>query len=59
MSAPSIQSDVGGCATSTERQVLDAAIALAPTISLERVLNEAAQQIRRVASVRRGRNRPL
>ena len=30
--------------------MLDAAIALAPTISLERVLNEAAQQIRRVAS---------
>lgn len=35
---------------STDRQVLEAAIALAPTISLERVLNEAAQQIRRVAS---------
>jgi signal transduction histidine kinase len=50
MSAPSIQSVVGGSAASTERQVLDAAIALAPTISLERVLNEAAQQIRRVAS---------
>jgi two-component system sensor histidine kinase HydH len=50
MSAPSIQSDVGGSAASTERQALDAAIALAPTISLERVLNEAAQQIRRVAS---------
>lgn len=50
MSAPSIQSDVGGSAASTERQMLDAAIALAPTISLQRVLNEAAQQIRRVAS---------
>jgi signal transduction histidine kinase len=50
MSAPSIQSDVGGSVASTERQMLDAAIALAPTISLQRVLNEAAQQIRRVAS---------
>ena len=50
MSAPSIQSEVGTSQTSTDRQVLDAAIALAPTISIERVLNEAAQQIRRVAS---------
>src|SRR5437773_11304453 len=49
MSAPSIQSEVGGSPTSTDRQVLDAAIALAPTISLERVLHESAQQIRRVA----------
>jgi len=50
MSAPAIQPAVGGIVASTERQVLDAAIALAPTISLERVLIEAAQQIRRVAS---------
>ena len=49
MSAPSMQSEVGTSQTSTDRRVLDAAIALAPTISLERVLNEAAQQIRRVA----------
>src|SRR5690349_498317 len=49
MSAPSIQSELGTSQTSTDRQVLEAAIALAPTISLERVLNEAAQQIRRVA----------
>lgn len=49
MSAPSIHAEVGRSQTSTERQVLDAAIALAPTISLERVLNEAAQQIRHVA----------
>ena len=50
MSAPSTHLEVGGNASSTERQVLDAAIALAPTISLERVLHEAAQQIRRVAA---------
>lgn len=49
MSAPSIRSEAGGSQTSTDRQVLDAAIALAPTVSLERVLNESAQQIRRVA----------
>ncbi|HEY7235727.1 MAG TPA: ATP-binding protein [Gemmatimonadaceae bacterium] len=49
MSAPSIQSEVGGVPLSADRQVLDAAIALAPTISLERVLHEAVQQIRRVA----------
>jgi signal transduction histidine kinase len=50
MSAPAIQPGVGGSGASTERQALDAAIALAPTISLERVLIEAAQQIRRVAN---------
>src|SRR5262245_18796784 len=49
MSAPSIPTEVGGVQLSTDRQVLDAAIALAPTISLERVLHEAVQQIRRVA----------
>lgn len=49
MSAPSIQSDVGGPPVSLDRQVLDAAIALAPTISLERALHEVAQQVRRVA----------
>ena len=49
MSAPSIRSEVGGVPLSADRQVLDAAIALAPTISLERVLHEAVQQIRRVA----------
>ncbi|HZI40671.1 MAG TPA: ATP-binding protein [Gemmatimonadaceae bacterium] len=50
MSAPSIQPDVGSSAPNTDRQVLDAAIALAPAISLEHVLQEAAQQIRRVAN---------
>src|SRR5689334_5570064 len=50
MSAPSIQPDVGSSAPITDRQVLDAAIALAPAISLEHVLQEAAQQIRRVAN---------
>jgi len=49
MSAPSIESDVGGPPVSLDRQVLDAAIALAPTISLERALHEVAQQVRRVA----------
>lgn len=49
MSAPSIQSDVGGLPASTDRQVLDAAIALAPAISLERALHEVAQQVRRAA----------
>jgi signal transduction histidine kinase len=47
MSAPSIQPDLSGPSLSTERQALDAAIALAPTISIERVLEEVAQQLRR------------
>jgi signal transduction histidine kinase len=49
MSAPPFQSDSGIPTAGAERQVLDAAIALAPTISLERVVHETAQQLRRVA----------
>lgn len=48
MSAPPFQPDSGIPAAGAERQVLDAAIALAPTISLERVVHETAQQLRRV-----------
>jgi signal transduction histidine kinase len=47
MSASSTQPDAGGPVVGTERQVLDVAIALAPTISLERVLRETTQQLRR------------
>ena len=50
MSAPPFQSDSGIPAAGAERQVLDAAIALAPTISLERVVHETAQQLRRVVA---------
>jgi signal transduction histidine kinase len=49
MSAPPFQSDSGIPNAGAERQVLDAAIALAPTISLERVVHETAQQLRRAA----------
>lgn len=49
MSAPSIQPDLNATPLSPERQLLDAAIALAPTISLDRVLQELAQQLRRIA----------
>ena len=48
MSAPPFQPDSGIPTAGAERQVLDAAIALAPTISLERVVHETAQQLRRV-----------
>ena len=47
MSASSIGPDTGAVPTGTDRHVLDAAIALAPTISLERVVHETAQQLRR------------
>jgi len=47
MSAPSLQSDSGAAPVAAERRMLDAAIALAPTISLERVAHETAQQLRR------------
>jgi two-component system sensor histidine kinase HydH len=47
MSAPSLQSDSGAAPVAAERYMLDAAIALAPTISLERVAHETAQQLRR------------
>ncbi|HEY2852609.1 MAG TPA: ATP-binding protein [Gemmatimonadaceae bacterium] len=50
MSAPPFQSDSGIPTAGAERQVLDAAIALAPTISLERVVHETAQQLRRVVA---------
>lgn len=49
MSAPSIQPDLNATPLSPERQLLDAAIALAPTISVGRVLQEVSQQLRRVA----------
>lgn len=47
MSAPSTQAVASGSIVGTERLALDAAIALASTISLERVLQETAQQLRR------------
>jgi signal transduction histidine kinase len=47
MSAPSLQSDSGTAPVAAERHMLDAAAALAPTISLERVAQETAQQLRR------------
>jgi signal transduction histidine kinase len=49
MSAPSIQPDLSAPAPSPERQLLDATIALASTISVERVAQELLQQLRRVA----------
>ena len=45
-----MQPELGTTVPSTERQVLDAAIALAPTISMERVLQELSQQLHRVSS---------
>jgi signal transduction histidine kinase len=50
MSAPSVQSDSGATPVAAERHVLDAAIALAPTISLERVVHETAQQLHRATA---------
>src|SRR3954469_20816308 len=50
MSAPSTQPDAGGSILGTERHALDAAIALAPAISLDRVLQETAQQLRRTVT---------
>lgn len=49
MSAPPTQSDLNTTLASPERQLLDAAMALAPTISVEGVLQELAQQLRRIA----------
>jgi signal transduction histidine kinase len=49
MSAPPTQSDLNATFASPERQLLDAAMALAPTIAVDRVLQEVTQQLRRVA----------
>src|SRR3954464_15953255 len=46
MSASSIGPDAGAVPSVTDRRVLDAALALAPTISRERVAQETAQQLR-------------
>jgi signal transduction histidine kinase len=48
MSAPPTQSDLNAAVSSPERQLLDAALALAPTISVDRVLQELVQQLRRL-----------
>jgi len=50
MSASSLGPDTGAVASGADRHVLDAAIALAPTISRERVAQETAQQLRRAVS---------
>lgn len=50
MSASSIDPDTGAVPSGADRHVLDAAIALAPTISRERVAHETAQQLRRAVS---------
>jgi signal transduction histidine kinase len=50
MSASSIGPDAGAVPSATDRRVLDAALALAPTISRERVAQETAQQLRRAVS---------
>jgi len=50
MSASSLGPDTGAVTSGADRHVLDAAIALAPTISRERVAHETAQQLRRAAS---------
>jgi signal transduction histidine kinase len=47
MSASSIGADTGGVPSASDHYVLDVAIALAPTISRERVVHETAQQLRR------------
>jgi signal transduction histidine kinase len=49
MSAPSIEPNLVSASQTAERQVLDAATALAPTISVDRVVQELAMQLRRVA----------
>ena len=50
MSASSLGPDTGTVPSGADRHVLDAAIALAPTISRERVVHETAQQLRRALS---------
>ena len=50
MSASSFGPDTGAVPAGADRHVLDAAIALAPTISRERVAHETAQQLRRAVS---------
>src|SRR4029079_19202894 len=50
MGASSIGPDTGAMSSGADRYVLDAAIALAPTISRERVAHETAQQLRRAVS---------
>src|SRR5690348_647396 len=50
MSASSIDPDTSAVPPGAERHVLDAALALAPTISRERVAHETAQQLRRAVS---------
>ena len=50
MSASSIGPDTGAVSSGADRHVLDAALALAPTISRERVAHETAQQLRRAVS---------
>ena len=50
MSASSLGPDTGTVSSGADRHVLDAAIALAPTISRERVAQETAQQLRRAVS---------
>lgn len=50
MSASSLGPDTGAVPSGADRHVLDAAIALAPTISRERVAHETAQQLRRAVS---------
>jgi signal transduction histidine kinase len=50
MSASSLGPDTGAVPSAADRYVLDAANALAPTISRERVVYETAQQLRRAVS---------
>ena len=50
MSASSLGPDTGAVPSGAERHVLDAALALAPTISRERVAHETSQQLRRAVS---------
>jgi signal transduction histidine kinase len=49
MSASSIGPDTGTAPSAADHHVLDVALALAPTISRERVVHETAQQLRRAA----------
>src|SRR5690348_7518358 len=50
MSASSLGPDTSAVFSGADRHVLDTAIALAPTISRERVAHETAQQLRRAVS---------
>ena len=50
MSASSLGPETGAVPSGADRHVLDAAIALAPTISRDRVAHETAQQLRRAVS---------